>query len=113
MTTARPSRREQHAADTRRAILLAAQELFTEHGYAATRIADIAERARVSVQTIYDSVGSKGRIVAGLNDLLDNETDIGSLAPLITSAATPGMRWLPAYAPRRASMRLARPSCAP
>ena len=53
-----PQRAEQAAA-TRRAVLEAARELFTTHGYAGTTIGQIAERAGVAVDTLYATVGRK------------------------------------------------------
>ena len=41
---------------------------------------DIAEAAGVSVQTVYDSIGSKPALVAQLNDLVDSEAGIIALA---------------------------------
>jgi AcrR family transcriptional regulator len=53
-----PRRREQALA-TRRLILRAALELFTERGFAETSIRAVAERADVSDQTIYKAFGDK------------------------------------------------------
>ena len=52
-------RRVEQAAETRRAILAAARELFVGSGYAATTVGQIAARARVSVDTVYATVGRK------------------------------------------------------
>ncbi|WP_460792167.1 TetR/AcrR family transcriptional regulator [Nocardioides maradonensis] len=46
------TRREKAAANRER-MILAAKEAFAEQGYAGTRMADIAERAGVAVQTLY------------------------------------------------------------
>jgi AcrR family transcriptional regulator len=51
--------REEQARRTRRAILDAARLLFSEQGYATTTIAQIAAEARVAVDTVYASVGTK------------------------------------------------------
>jgi AcrR family transcriptional regulator len=57
MTTVKRSyrspRRREAAEATRRLILGAALELFTERGFAETSIRAVAERAEVSDQTIY------------------------------------------------------------
>ena len=58
--------RERAAAATREVILDAAEALFLEHGYAATTVAAIAERADVALTTIYGSVGNKAGIVLAL-----------------------------------------------
>src|SRR6201993_3965400 len=52
-------RRAEQAVATRRAVLDAARELFIEHGYAVTTVADIARRARVGVDTVCAAVGRK------------------------------------------------------
>jgi AcrR family transcriptional regulator len=53
------SRRQAQAEETRRAIVRAARDLFVEQGYGHTTMADVAERAGVSVETIHKSVGTK------------------------------------------------------
>lgn len=89
MADAAPSRRALQAQQTRHDIVGAARRLFTEQGYAATSVAQIARAAGVSVQTIYDSVGSKGAIVRLLNDLIDEEGGVGPLAARIPHADDP------------------------
>lgn len=64
------SRRQQQAQRTKRAILLAAVELFTTDGYAATTVAAIAARADVAVDTVYATVGRKPRLLLAAHDLL-------------------------------------------
>jgi AcrR family transcriptional regulator len=59
-------RRVEQAAATRRAVLTAARELFVSNGYSATTIAAIAERARVSLDTIYATVGRKPALLREL-----------------------------------------------
>lgn len=61
--------RQQIAAEeTQRVIVLAAAELFFEHGYHATSISRIATAAGVAVQTIYNSVGSKSDLLSRVLD---------------------------------------------
>ncbi|MCE7002337.1 TetR/AcrR family transcriptional regulator [Kibdelosporangium philippinense] len=55
----RSPRRAKDAAETRRAILAAATELFATEGYARVTVADIAKRAEVAVPTVYASTGGK------------------------------------------------------
>jgi AcrR family transcriptional regulator len=62
----RPTRRQDYAEETRRAIIDAARTLFAERGYFATRVNDIAEQARVAPATVYSVTGGK----AGLLDTL-------------------------------------------
>ena len=72
------TRQQIAAEETQRVIVQAAAELFFEHGYHATSIAQIAAAAGVAVQTIYNSIGSK-------NDLLSRTLDYaaaGERAPV-------------------------------
>lgn len=46
----------------REAILSASQQLFRENGYPKTSLAEIADKAEVSIGTIYTYFGSKGAI---------------------------------------------------
>jgi AcrR family transcriptional regulator len=59
-------RRAEQAAATRTAVLSAARELFVRNGYTATTIAEIAERAEVSLDTIYATVGRKPALLREL-----------------------------------------------
>jgi AcrR family transcriptional regulator len=83
------SRRERQAAATRQEIGAAARRLFARHGYAGTSMAAIAREAGVSVQTIYDSIGSKATLVAALNDLIDEEAGVAALAARIPTTDDP------------------------
>ncbi|MEO7260498.1 MAG: TetR family transcriptional regulator [Jatrophihabitantaceae bacterium] len=62
----RSARRAEQAAGTRHRILAAAQALFTEHGYTATSVAQIAARAEVAVDTLYATVGRKPALLREL-----------------------------------------------
>jgi AcrR family transcriptional regulator len=79
-STRRPNRREVAAAETRREILRAARQLFSERGVGNTSVQQIAQEAGVAVQTIYGSVGSKTALVLALNDLIDEEAGVAELA---------------------------------
>jgi AcrR family transcriptional regulator len=59
-------RRAEQAAATRRAILDAAKERFVSNGYAATTVAEIAQHARVSLDTVYATVGRKPALLREL-----------------------------------------------
>jgi AcrR family transcriptional regulator len=63
-----PARREQ-ARSTRRAVLLAAEELFRVRGFAATTVGAIAAAAGVSAETVYQGFGSKRAVLAELIDV--------------------------------------------
>jgi len=57
------SRRQEQARETRRTILRAAHQLFVEHGYARTTIAEIARSAGVSPETIYATYKNKATLL--------------------------------------------------
>ena len=59
-------RRQVQSAATRVEVLRAASRLFLANGYAATTINAIADEAGVAVQTIYNSVGGKVRLLEGV-----------------------------------------------
>ncbi|HTW02747.1 MAG TPA: helix-turn-helix domain-containing protein [Streptosporangiaceae bacterium] len=67
--------RRQAAARTRTAILDAARELFTEHGYAATTMTAIADRAGVALDTVYASAGRKPELARLLIETAISGTD--------------------------------------
>src|SRR6478752_1655995 len=72
-------RRAVQAEQTRAEIVSAARRQFAATGYAGTSVKDIAAAAGVSVQTVYDSVGSKADLVRRLNDLIDDEAGFGDI----------------------------------
>lgn len=59
-------RRRQASAQTRRRILDAAHDLFVAHGYHATTVAEVADRARVHVDTVYQLAGRKPSLLREL-----------------------------------------------
>ena len=69
------SRRRAAAEATRTAVLVAARELFTTRGYAATPVADIAGAAGVSVDTVYAVVGRKPELLLAVHDMELAESD--------------------------------------
>jgi AcrR family transcriptional regulator len=81
--------RDQHAAVTREAILRAARELFAEFGFARTSIKQLAARAGVAVQTIYDTFGSKADVLMAMADLIDEEAGVLELAATIAKTDDP------------------------
>lgn len=62
-------RRRQQAAETRAAVLAAAAALFSEKGWAATGMRDVARAAGVSVETVYASFGSKADLLMAAMDV--------------------------------------------
>ncbi|MGB7861543.1 MAG: helix-turn-helix domain-containing protein [Acidimicrobiia bacterium] len=61
-------RRNRQIERTRADIVSAAAELFADNGYAGTTIQNIASRAGVVVQTIYNSIGSKSSVLSAVLD---------------------------------------------
>ena len=53
---------------TRRRIVAAAHDLFALHGYTGTTLQDVADKAGVSVQSVYFHYGNKSRL---LKDVVD------------------------------------------
>lgn len=83
------NRREVQARQTRHEILRAARQLIASKGYASTSVVEVARLAGVSVQTIYDSVGSKAALVSQLNDQLDEEGEVAAIAGRIPTLEDP------------------------
>jgi AcrR family transcriptional regulator len=71
----RSAQRTEQAAATRRAVLQAARELFSEQGYTATGVAQIAARARVAVDTVYAAAGRKPALLRELVETALSGTD--------------------------------------
>ncbi len=68
-------RRAAQAAATRQAILDAARDLFVRRGYVPTTVAEIAERAQVSVDTVYATIGRKPVLLRELVETSISGTD--------------------------------------
>ncbi|WP_116201508.1 TetR/AcrR family transcriptional regulator [Amycolatopsis circi] len=68
-------RRAEQAAETRRAVLAAARELFVQQGYAATTVTDIARRAGVAVDTVYAAIGRKPALLREVVESAISGTD--------------------------------------
>jgi AcrR family transcriptional regulator len=74
-------RRQQQAAATRRSILDAAQRLFTEHGYPATTMEQVAAEAGVALKTVYVAFATKSGLLRALWDLrLKGDQDEAAVA---------------------------------
>ena len=63
------SLRAEHSALTRRRILDAAARLFSERGYLGTTLSGVAAAAGVSVQTLYNAIGSKATLLKSVYDV--------------------------------------------
>lgn len=73
------SRRDEYAEVTRQAILGAARQLFSERGFFATKVDDIAALARVAPATVYAVSGGK-------QGLLRTLMEIWTMAPIEAAA---------------------------
>lgn len=82
----RSPRREEQARATRRAVLDAANELFVRQGFSGTTVRQIAERADVSEQTVYNAFGDKIGLlhaaVTSYTELAAGQSDAAFLASL-------------------------------
>jgi AcrR family transcriptional regulator len=65
----RPTLREAQTSQTEARILSAAGELFLAHGYLATTLADVAQRAGVGPRTVYVRFGTKAALFARVVDV--------------------------------------------
>ncbi|OWY61320.1 hypothetical protein B7486_64405, partial [cyanobacterium TDX16] len=81
----RKAPRQQRAVETRARILEAAAEVFTEHGYAAGTTNRIAERAGMSVGSLYQYFPNKDAILVELVELHIAE-GTAVLAPILERA---------------------------
>jgi AcrR family transcriptional regulator len=59
----KPDRRAQRRAETERRLVDAASSLFVERGYAATTLADVAERADIAPRTLYLHFATKAELL--------------------------------------------------
>jgi AcrR family transcriptional regulator len=59
----KPDRRTQRRAETERRLVDAASSLFVERGYAATTLADVAERADIAPRTLYLHFATKADLL--------------------------------------------------
>jgi AcrR family transcriptional regulator len=82
--------------ETRRQLLAAARAEFAERGYATATVIRIAERAGVSVQTLYNDWGGKRNLLrAVMGSALTGDDDIpleaaGLPLPVLTATLDPG-----------------------
>jgi AcrR family transcriptional regulator len=82
-------RRAEAAAATRAAILQNARTLFLDRGYTAVTVSDIAEAARVAVQTVYASTGGKAAILSALLQPAVDDPSVDESLAAVASADDP------------------------
>lgn len=86
------SLREEQARQTRLRIRQAARELFASHGFTATTIGEIAEKAGVSPATIYASFDSKAGVVAAMLEEIEESVGIGEQLEAVVAEADPHLQ---------------------
>lgn len=119
------NRRAEYAEMTRRAILDTARSLFTEQGYFATKVEQIAAAARVAPATVYAVGGGKSGLLRTLIETavnsqanaelladIESAPQAGQLIRLVVDAActrfeqwSPLMRQVVAAAPQEPAVR--------
>jgi len=83
------SRRAEYAEATRRAAIDAARELFSEKGYFATTVNEVAARARVSPATIYAVNGGKQGLMRALVEDWSDAPVIDTMRATIAESTHP------------------------
>ena len=83
------ARRAEYAEQTRRAILEAARSLFTDQGYFATKVEQIAGAARVAPATVYAVGGGKNGLLRTLIESAVNSQENAELLARIDAATDP------------------------
>jgi AcrR family transcriptional regulator len=83
------SRREEYAEATRRAIVSAARRLFSERGYFATKVDDIATLARVASATVYAVSGGKQGLLRTLMETVTTDPVIEATIARVEQADDP------------------------
>jgi AcrR family transcriptional regulator len=83
-------RRHAKATITRARVIAAATSLFVERGYVAATIGSIAERADVSVETIYSTFGNKRALLSAAVDV--SISGIGTARPILEQDWVPALR---------------------
>jgi AcrR family transcriptional regulator len=81
------SRRAEHIADTRAALLDAARELFAEDGYAGTGTEDIVARAGLTRGALYHHFRDKPGLFRAVMDAVAGELASGLIARQLARAA--------------------------
>src|SRR6188768_3699413 len=67
------SRRQQYSASTKRALIDVAQELFTEHGYAATSLDAIVAGAQVTKGALYHHFSGKQALFESVFERVESQ----------------------------------------
>ena len=87
----RPDRRKLKGAASRERILVAATELFSTRGYAATGLQEVCRRAGIEKAALYWHFGSKEGLLAAVVDRMDAEF-VEHVAKRVSQTASPDDR---------------------
>lgn len=77
-----PSRRQQYSASTKRALVDVAEDLFTEHGYAATSLDQVVAGARVTKGALYHHFSGKQALFDAVFERVEATAGAAILAAL-------------------------------
>ena len=69
----RKTRRQEHAADTRSALIKAARRRFARLGYAATSLDDVCDQARVTKGALYHHFGNKEELFTAVLEQVESD----------------------------------------
>jgi AcrR family transcriptional regulator len=83
------TRREQYALTTKLAIVDAARRLFSERGYFATTVDDIAAAADVASATVYSSAGGKQGLISEMVRLWQTDPLIANTLDGVRASTDP------------------------
>jgi len=87
--TTKRSRRAEYAEVTRQAILIAARKLFSERGFFATKVDDIATEARVSPATVYAVTGGKQGLLQELMSIWTTDPIVEATISNVAASSDP------------------------
>jgi AcrR family transcriptional regulator len=85
----KPTRREEYALTTQRAIIDAARKLFSEQGYFATTVDQIASLAEVAPATVYSSAGGKQGLLSEMIRLWQTDPLVGATMDEVRQSSDP------------------------
>src|SRR5262249_53698771 len=84
-----PTRSERYAQMTKRAIIDAARKLFSQRGYFATTVEDIAAEAQVAPATVYSSAGGKQGVLSEILALWSSDPQIQETLDGVSASTDP------------------------
>jgi len=108
-TRVTPTRRDEHVADTRQALVDAARTLFTEQGFAATGTEEIVAAARVTRGALYYHFHDKADLFRAVMEQIAREVAEHLIDAELSRPPAPGSGPGPAPAPAPAPAQARRP----